>query len=456
MKPLPHRYDVRLTGGPAGYATLNVPGLPDLATAPPSDFDGPGDAWSPEHLLLAAVETCFLFTLRAVAQASRIEFTSLDLSAEGTVDRRDSGMRFTEIVLRPRLRLPAGADEGKARRAMEKSEKGVPGHRLVVCPRAPRAGDRRWLRSFAPAGRLCPSATAFGRFPPFRARVLADLLLGTATEYQEAYNAGKITRLVEYQDAYAFFMRAQAVQRDLAPRLSARGIPRWPRSSTDNSRPFPRGRRRPTWGVLAPLPRSRPSFTARTGAPLNKRARSARGWPSPWHRACCHRLRYADGRRGVQSLGSFDAGGLDARAFRRKGGGSDEPRHTSSRIGRPLGQGLGPSDKTLPLAARVARRGRRVLGRRDARVVDGRPRLGRLRVGGPHGVSTGVGHLRIRVQPGRELHVPAARHVRAPARSLAAAAPALRGTQPDRRADGVRPDGRAHRAGRDGAARPGR
>ena len=124
MKPLPHRYDVRLTGGPTGYATLTAPGVPDMATAPPSDFDGPGDAWSPEHLLLAAVETCFLFTLRAVAQASRIEFTSLDLSGEGTVDRHDGGMRFTEIVLRPRLRLPAGADEGKARRALEKSEKG--------------------------------------------------------------------------------------------------------------------------------------------------------------------------------------------------------------------------------------------------------------------------------------------------------------------------------------------
>jgi len=124
MKPLPHRYDVRLTGGPTGYATLTTPGVPDMATAPPSDFDGPGDAWSPEHLLLAAVETCFLFTLRAVAQASRIEFTSLDLSGEGTVDRHDGGMRFTEIVLRPRLRLPAGADEGKARRALEKSEKG--------------------------------------------------------------------------------------------------------------------------------------------------------------------------------------------------------------------------------------------------------------------------------------------------------------------------------------------
>src|SRR5262245_4903688 len=56
----------------------------------------------------------------------------------------------------------------------------------------------------------------------FRARVLADLLLGMATEYQEAYKAGKITQVVEYQDAYAFFRRAQAGHRDLAPALRAK------------------------------------------------------------------------------------------------------------------------------------------------------------------------------------------------------------------------------------------
>jgi peroxiredoxin-like protein len=123
MKPLPHHYQARLTGGPTGYATMSVAGVPDLRSAPPADFDGPGDAWSPEHLVLAAVQTCFLFTLRAVARASRIEFQALELSAEGTVDRQDGGLRFTEIVLRPRLTLVPGADRDRALRVMEKSEK---------------------------------------------------------------------------------------------------------------------------------------------------------------------------------------------------------------------------------------------------------------------------------------------------------------------------------------------
>ena len=123
MKPLPHIYSAQLSGGSDGYASVAVAGIPELRTAPPVDFDGPGDAWSPEHLLMAAVETCFLFTLQAVAKASRLEFRSLRMEGEGTVDRKDGATRFTEIVLRPRLTVPAGVDRDKAMRVIEKAEK---------------------------------------------------------------------------------------------------------------------------------------------------------------------------------------------------------------------------------------------------------------------------------------------------------------------------------------------
>ena len=123
MKPLPHTYRAQLSGGSEAYAVVSVAGVPDLRSAAPADFDGPGDAWSPEHLLMAAVETCFLFTLQSVARASKLEFTSVHLEGEGTVDRKDGATRFTEIVLRPRLTLPAGGDRDRAKRVLEKSEK---------------------------------------------------------------------------------------------------------------------------------------------------------------------------------------------------------------------------------------------------------------------------------------------------------------------------------------------
>lgn len=123
MKALPHHYEVHLTGGPSGYAELSTSGVPVLRAAPPVEFDGPGDAWSPEHLLLASVQACFLLTLRAIARMSKVEFTSLVLDAVGTVDRQDGVTRFSEIVLRPRVTVPPGTDRERVIRVLEKSEK---------------------------------------------------------------------------------------------------------------------------------------------------------------------------------------------------------------------------------------------------------------------------------------------------------------------------------------------
>jgi uncharacterized OsmC-like protein len=123
MTPLPHHYEVHLTGRPSGYAELSTAGVPSLRTAPSADYDGPGDAWSPEHLLLASVQACFLFTLRAVARMSRVEFTRLELAVTGTVDRKEGVTRFTEIVLRRSLTVAVGTNRERALQILDKSEK---------------------------------------------------------------------------------------------------------------------------------------------------------------------------------------------------------------------------------------------------------------------------------------------------------------------------------------------
>lgn len=123
MKPLPHRYEANLTGGPSGYARVSSPGVPVLRTAAPADFDGPGDAWSPEQLLLASVQSCYLFTLRAVAQASQLEFQELELRAMGTVDRRAGVTSFTEITLRPSLLVPPGTDPARVQAVLDKTKR---------------------------------------------------------------------------------------------------------------------------------------------------------------------------------------------------------------------------------------------------------------------------------------------------------------------------------------------
>lgn len=123
MKPLPHEYAAHLSGSSAGYADLSSDGLPVLRLGVPLEYDGPGDAWSPEHLLLAAVQGCLLLTFRAIAKLSQLPFVSLAIDAAGTVNKQDGVARFTEIVLRPVLTVPRGTDHGRARRVLERSEK---------------------------------------------------------------------------------------------------------------------------------------------------------------------------------------------------------------------------------------------------------------------------------------------------------------------------------------------
>jgi organic hydroperoxide reductase OsmC/OhrA len=123
MTPLPHFYNVHVAASPTGHAEVSAAGLPTLHTAPPADYDGPGDAWSPEHLLLAAVQSCFVFTFRAIARLSKLEFERLALDATGTVDRDAGITRFVEIVLRAGLTVRAGADRARALQVLEKTAK---------------------------------------------------------------------------------------------------------------------------------------------------------------------------------------------------------------------------------------------------------------------------------------------------------------------------------------------
>lgn len=122
MHPFPHLYSVNAAATPAGAVTLDSPGLAALASDGPAEFDGPGNLWSPETLLTAALADCFMLSFRAVAAASRFEWKSLQCHAEGTVDRIDRVTQFTGFRLHARLELPAGADQARARRLLEKAE----------------------------------------------------------------------------------------------------------------------------------------------------------------------------------------------------------------------------------------------------------------------------------------------------------------------------------------------
>jgi len=122
VQNLPHHYAVAASSTPAANVDLASPGLTALASAAPAEFGGPGDLWSPETLLVAAVADCFILSFRAIARASRLEWATLHCDVEGVLDRVEKVTRFTDFYLSVVLTVPPGTDDSKAMRLLEKAE----------------------------------------------------------------------------------------------------------------------------------------------------------------------------------------------------------------------------------------------------------------------------------------------------------------------------------------------
>ena len=122
MHPYPHTYVVEASARPTDDVTISSTRLPDLATAPPAEFDGPGDRWSPETLLCASVANCFILTFRSHARASKLEWAGLECRTEAVLENVGGVPQFTRFRTHATLKIPAGADAVKARMLLQKAE----------------------------------------------------------------------------------------------------------------------------------------------------------------------------------------------------------------------------------------------------------------------------------------------------------------------------------------------
>jgi peroxiredoxin-like protein len=122
MKPFPHHYRITAVASSLGDVALSGERLPRLVSAPPAEFDGPGDRWSPETLVAAAVADCFVLTFRAIAKLSKVAWTSLTCEASGTVDRVDRVTQFTSFAIHASLEIPEDTNEEQAKRLLVRAE----------------------------------------------------------------------------------------------------------------------------------------------------------------------------------------------------------------------------------------------------------------------------------------------------------------------------------------------
>lgn len=120
----PHYFNVNLSWISDRKGEISSPDLEkeiEVATPPPFP-KGIEGIWSPEHLLTAAVNSCFMTTFLAVAENSKLEFELFDCKAKGKLEQVDGKFLMTEVILEPTLVITKEADKDRAERILQKSE----------------------------------------------------------------------------------------------------------------------------------------------------------------------------------------------------------------------------------------------------------------------------------------------------------------------------------------------
>jgi peroxiredoxin-like protein len=106
------------------HGDLRAPVLPDMQVDAPPEFKGHEGVWTPEHLFVAAVNSCFMTTFLAIAENSKLDFVSFKADAKGKLEKVDGqGLIMSEVVLRPKLLISHARDAERAGRILEKAEK---------------------------------------------------------------------------------------------------------------------------------------------------------------------------------------------------------------------------------------------------------------------------------------------------------------------------------------------
>ena len=118
---------VRWTGEHWGHLAMG--NGPEMRFSAPPDAQGHADVFTPEDAFVAAANTCVMLMFIWATERFKLKLQSYECRAEGTklieLDRTET---FTRLVLRPVIRISAGAEkpavvEARARKALAAAQK---------------------------------------------------------------------------------------------------------------------------------------------------------------------------------------------------------------------------------------------------------------------------------------------------------------------------------------------
>ena len=119
-----HYYEVAVQWESGRKGKLSSPVLhSDIEVVTPPEFpQGVEGFWSPEHLLVAAVNSCLMTTFLAIAENSRLDYTSFYSKAIGKLEVIEGEYLISEIELMPTVIVKEQQQIERAIRILQKSE----------------------------------------------------------------------------------------------------------------------------------------------------------------------------------------------------------------------------------------------------------------------------------------------------------------------------------------------
>lgn len=123
-KPKTFTYEVGLRWSGEKIGALSAAGKPGLQVASPPEFRGHPGIWSPEDLLVAAVNACTMTTFLSAVMRREVRLVSYESAATGTLEMADGKFRFTRVVLKPRIVVARPEDRDGALAAFQEAHAG--------------------------------------------------------------------------------------------------------------------------------------------------------------------------------------------------------------------------------------------------------------------------------------------------------------------------------------------
>jgi len=96
---------------------------PSIVVSSPPEFKGEPGLWTPEELLVSAINSCLLMTFLAYAQREELDLAAFDSGAEGLLEYSEGKYRITEVVLKPNLTMNSEEDVLLARDVLERAHR---------------------------------------------------------------------------------------------------------------------------------------------------------------------------------------------------------------------------------------------------------------------------------------------------------------------------------------------